>query len=90
MNMVTHAWVVEAVSRKSSRVICSMEPALAVGIWARGRDRALEESQPSPFLYLDKNFYCLCLSFLGDEDSIFGLLEGWANILDFQWKCYNN
>ena len=57
MNMKTHIWVLEAVSRQSSGVICSMEPALAVGILASGRDRALEESQPSPFLYLDKNFY---------------------------------
>ena len=57
MNVRTHTWVLlQAVSRKSSGVICSMKPALAVGIWARGRDGALEESQPSPFLDLNKNF----------------------------------
>ena len=60
MNVRTHTRVLlQAVSRKSSGVICSMKPALAVGIWARGRDRALEEFQPSPFLYLNKNF-CPC------------------------------
>ena len=42
-------------------------------------------------IYPLTEIYIVCAYFFeGIKDSIFGILEGWANILDFLWKCYNN